>query len=30
MALYYEQKEKIFDNRGVLEEYCQDDVTVLR
>ena len=25
-----EQKDKVFDNTRVLEEYCQDDVTVLR
>ena len=24
------QKHKAFDNRRVLEQYCQDDVTVLR
>jgi len=30
MARYYEQKDKVFDNRHVLEQYCQDDVTVLR
>jgi len=29
MALYNEQKVKVFDNRHVLEQYCQDDVTVL-
>lgn len=27
---YDEQKDKVFDNRRVLEQYCQDDVTVLR
>ena len=27
---YDAQKHKVFDNRRVLEEYCQDDVTVLR
>ena len=27
---YDAQKGKVFDNRRVLEEYCQDDVTVLR
>jgi len=30
MAWYNEQKVKVFDNRRVLEQYCQDDVTVLR
>jgi len=30
MAWYNEQKRKIFDSRRVLEQYCQDDVTVLR
>jgi len=30
MAWYNEQKLKVFDNRHVLEQYCQDDVTVLR
>ena len=30
MACYNEQKVKVFDNRHVLEQYCQDDVTVLR
>ena len=30
MAWYTEQKFKVFDNRKVLEQYCQDDVTVLR
>jgi len=30
MAWYKERKVKVFDNRHVLEEYCQDDVTVLR
>ena len=29
MAWYNEQKIKVFDNRHVLEQYCQD-VTVLR
>jgi len=29
MACYNEQKVKVFDNRHVLEQYCQD-VTVLR
>jgi len=29
-AWYNEQKVKVFDNRHVLEKYCQDDVTVLR
>ena len=27
---YDTQKDKVFDNRCVLEKYCQDDVTVLR
>ena len=27
---YDAQKNKVFDNRRVLEQYCQDDVTVLR
>jgi len=30
MASYDEQKVKVFDNRHVLEQYCQDDFTVLR
>jgi len=30
MAWYNEQKLKVFDNRHVLEQYCQDDVTVFR
>jgi len=30
MAWYNEQKVKVFDNRHVLEQYCQDDVNVLR
>ena len=30
MAWYYTQKDKVFDNRHVLLQYCQDDVTVLR
>jgi len=30
MAWYNKQKVKDFDNRHVLEQYCQDDVTVLR
>jgi hypothetical protein len=29
MLWYDEQKEKEFDNRRVLEQYCQDDVNVL-
>jgi len=29
MVWYNEQKVKVFDNRRVLEQYCQDDVTVL-
>jgi hypothetical protein len=30
MAWYDDQKVKVVDNRHVLEQYCQDDVTVLR
>ena len=30
MTWYAEQKERVFDSRRVLEDYCQDDVTVLR
>jgi hypothetical protein len=30
MSWYDAQKDKVFDNRLVLEQYCQDDVTVLR
>jgi len=30
MAWYNENKLKVFDNRHVLEQYCQDDITVLR
>ena len=30
MAWYDKEKVKVFDNRLVLEQYCQDDVTVLR
>ena len=30
MARYDAQKDKVFDNRHVLQQYCQDDVTVLR
>jgi len=30
LAWYKSQKSVLFDNRGVLEKYCQDDVTVLR
>jgi len=30
MTWYDDQKNKVFDNRLVLEKYCQDDVTVLR
>ena len=29
MAWYNEQKVKVFDNRHVIEQYCQNDVTVL-
>jgi hypothetical protein len=27
---YEDQKSELFDNKRVLETYCQDDVTVLR
>jgi len=30
MAWYNMQKDKVFDNRHVLLQYCQADVTVLR
>jgi hypothetical protein len=30
MTWYDEQKDKVFDNKRILEQYCQDDVTVLR
>jgi hypothetical protein len=30
LSWYNEQKNKVFDCRRVLEEYCQEDVTVLR
>jgi hypothetical protein len=30
LARYLGQKDSIFDNRHMLESYCQDDVTVLR
>jgi hypothetical protein len=30
LSRYNEEKDKVFDCRRVLEEYCQDDVTVLR
>ena len=30
MAWYDTQKDKVFDNKHVLEQYCQDDVSVLR
>jgi hypothetical protein len=30
MSWYDAQKDKVFDNRSMLEKYCQDDVTVLR
>jgi hypothetical protein len=30
MTWYAERREEVFDNRRVLEQYCQDDVTVLR
>ena len=28
MTWYKERRDEVFDNRRVLEEYCQDDVTV--
>jgi len=30
LVWYESQKSQTFDNRHVLETYCQDDVTVLR
>jgi len=30
LAWYESQKSELFDNRRVLENYCQDDVTILR
>ena len=30
LAWYEGQRSGVFDNRNVLEAYCQDDVTVLR
>jgi len=30
MAWYDKQKDKVFDNRRVREQYCQDNVAVLR
>jgi len=30
LAKYEGQKQITFDNRRVLESYCQDDVTVIR
>jgi len=30
MAWYSKEKVKVFDNRHMLEQYCQDEVTVLR
>ena len=30
MSWYNAQRDKVFDNRRVLEQYCQDDVNVLR
>jgi hypothetical protein len=30
LAWYEDQKSSVFDNKRVLEQYCQDDVTVLR
>jgi len=29
LAWYETQTDKVFDNRHVFEQYCQDDVTVL-
>ena len=30
LTWYESQKNAVFDNRRILEQYCQDDVTVLR
>ena len=30
MTWYEERRDEVFDNRRVLEQYCQNDVTVLR
>jgi len=30
LAWYEVQKDKVFDDRHVFEQYCQDDVNVLR
>ena len=30
MTWHDEQKDRVFDNRRVMEDYCEDDVTVLR
>jgi G:T-mismatch repair DNA endonuclease (very short patch repair protein) len=30
LSWFAEQKDEVFDNRHVLKQYCQDDVTVLR
>ena len=30
MTWYEDKKNRVFDNKLVLEKYCQDDVTVLR
>jgi len=30
LAWYEGQRSEVFDNRSVLEAYCQDDVTVLK
>ena len=30
MTWYDSKKDQVFDNRRILEQYCQDDVTVLR
>jgi hypothetical protein len=30
LSWYSERKDEVFDNRRILERYCQDDVTVLR
>jgi hypothetical protein len=30
LAWYEDEKSSVFDNKRVLEQYCQEDVTVLR
>jgi len=30
LAWYDRQKDNVFDNRHVFEQYCQDDITVSR